>query len=80
MTEPDSDHLQAEFRTLCQKHDLTYEYSDDSEYWRRGSASHAEIRAFAKRLLPETAARIWNEIVDTKIIESHRRQFYWREG
>lgn len=67
-----------EFRQLCKRHDLTYEYSDDHGYWTRGNASLAKIRAAAKELPREVAVRIWNEVVDTKLVESARAQFYWK--
>lgn len=67
-----------EFRQLCKSHDLTYEYSDDHSYWQRGSASLAKVQAAAKQLDRETAVRIWNEVVDKKIIPEGRAQWYWK--
>lgn len=64
------------FRQMCERHDLTYQYSDDGESWRRGIASEDEIRKAAK-LVPDHAA-IWNSVVDTKIVADHREPFYWR--
>lgn len=67
-----------EFRTMCQRHDLTYEYSDDHSCWQRGSSSLSKIRAAATHLDREVAVRIWNEVVDTKLIPEGRAQFYWK--
>ena len=67
-----------EFRALCKAHDLTYEYSDDHSYWRRGNQTLSELTRFAKEHLErEVAVRIWNEVVDTKLVERARAQFYW---
>jgi hypothetical protein len=66
------------FRTMCQRHDLTYNYSDDGSVWRRGEASLAEVLRVARTLPLEDVARIWNEVVDTKLVERARPQFYWR--
>lgn len=65
-----------EFRKLCVSHDLTYEYSDDHSYWTRGRASLAKVQEAAKKLDRAVAERIWNEVVDTKVIESHRKDWY----
>lgn len=67
-----------EFRILCRQHDLTYEYSDSGETWRRGNASLAKVQSKAKELDRETAVRIWNEVVDTKLIPEGRSQFHWK--
>lgn len=70
---------EAEFRGMCQRHDLTYEYSDDHRYWERGVASYTALCKFANTLPRATAVRIWNEVIDTKIVEGSRPQFYWSE-
>lgn len=67
-----------EFRNMCKSHDLTYSYSDDGNVWRRGEEAKAKIVAAAKHLDRETAVRIWNEVVDTKIIAGYRDTFYWK--
>jgi hypothetical protein len=67
-----------EFRELCKKHDLTYEYSDDHHYWTQGNASLAKVQAAAKQLPREVVVRIWNEVVDTKLVPDARAQFYWK--
>lgn len=67
-----------EFRSMCQRHDLTFDYSDDGQVWRRGCASRDAIKLAAKDLEPGAAARIWNEVVDTKLLPDYRQQFYWK--
>ena len=66
------------FRQMCREHDLTYQYSDDGGVWSRGSASEARVRAAAKQLPREDAVRIWNEVVDEKLVPDARGSFYWR--
>lgn len=65
------------FQELVEKHDLTYDYSDDHRAWRRGHESHQEILRLAKALPREEACRIWNAMVDKRIREGHRHLFYW---
>ena len=69
---------EAEFRTMCEDHDLTYVYSDDGACYRRGQASLQAIKAAAKELPEGAAARIWNLVVDYKIIEGYRKDWYWK--
>lgn len=69
-----------EFEDMVRKHDLTYNYSDDGAVWRRGQDSYDAIRKAATRLPQSEVARIWNKIVDEKILDSHRQQFYWKEA
>lgn len=64
------------FRELCKAHDLTYAFSDDHRKWVAGEASWKMINEFSKSILPDEAAEIWNEIVDTKISEDGVNQFY----
>lgn len=66
------------FFELCKRHDLTHEYSDDGSVWRRGRDQLTAIREAAKSLPPEVAARIFNSVVDTKMKEGYREQFYWK--
>jgi len=73
-----STEAEEEFRKLCKQHDLTYEYSDDHSYWLRGNASLAKVQDAAKLLPREDVVRIWNEVVDTKLIPEARAQFYWK--
>lgn len=67
------------FRQMCQQHDLTFDYSDDGGVWRRGQESLARVKAAAKELPRDVAVRIWNEVVDTKLVEGARSNFYWKE-
>ncbi len=67
-----------EFETACKQHDLTYGYSDDSSYWRRGTVSEDRIRKAAEQFPREDVERIWNAVVDTKLREGFRETFYWR--
>jgi len=66
-----------EFRELCIKHDLTYAYSDDPRWWRKGVLTHDAIKAAAKSLPHDVVVRIWNEVVDEKILPGSREMFYW---
>jgi hypothetical protein len=68
-----------EFEVMVNRHDLTYEYSDDGQVWRRGVNSVRAIREVAKQFPIEDVKRIWNAAVDSKLIEGHREAFYWRE-
>jgi len=67
-----------EFRRMCVLHDLTYDFSDDHSVWRRGGESLTKVKTAAAELPRETAVRIWNEVVDTKLREEYRQQFYWK--
>lgn len=67
-----------DFQRACERHDLTYAYSDDGSVWRRGSAEHDRIRKAAEKFDRDDVERIWNAAVDTKLVESCRSQFYWR--
>lgn len=64
------------FRKLVSAHDLTYSYSDDHRKWVGGQASWAEVNKAGIEILPDDAAEIWNSIVDEKIAEGFREQFY----
>lgn len=66
------------FREMCRRHDLTFDYSDDGSVWRRGCASWDAVTQAAKLLPRDVAVRIWNEIVDTKLVEDARESFYWK--
>jgi len=68
-----------EFRAMVQRHDLTYSYSDDHRYWVSGSKSYAEIKHAAKQFNRADVVRVWNEVVDTKLVENARSSFYWKE-
>lgn len=67
-----------DFENACQRHDLTYSYSDDHRYWTAGCASHDRIRKAAEQFPRDDVERIWNAVVDTKLVPEVRSQFYWR--
>lgn len=67
-----------EFEAACKAHDLTYDYSDDGWVWSRGLDSESKIRSAAKKFSREDVERIWNAVVDTKLVTDARKQFYWR--
>lgn len=67
-----------DFREACARHDLTFCYSCDGDVWRRGSAEYRRIRKAAEKFAREDVERIWNEIVDAKLVQDYRDQFYWR--
>ena len=67
-----------EFEQEVSRHDLTYSYSDDHEVWRRGSSHRAKIREAAEGLPREDVERIWNAMVDRRLHEGYRDEFYWR--
>lgn len=67
---------EAAFEELCRRHDLTFSYSEGPSYW-RGKESLKRIQEAAKSLPPDVAARVWNRIVDLKIVEGQREEWYW---
>lgn len=67
-----------EFREACARHDLTHGYSDDGAVYRRGSEDLDRIQKAAEKFPREDVERIWNEIVDKKLVEDARKPFYWR--
>jgi hypothetical protein len=69
---------QARFEKLVAEHDLTYNYSDDGSVWRRGQAQRDEIVALAKELPEADVIRIWDAKVDRTLVESVRKDWYWR--
>ena len=67
-----------DFERACKAHDLTYSYSDDGYYYRKGADEYANIEKAAAKVPRAEVERIWNAMVDTKLVESARAQFYWR--
>lgn len=69
-----------QFRTMCEQHDLTYEYSDDGRAYRRGRDSEDAIRKFVSdgNITNEEAAEIWNSVVAERLVPDARGQFEWR--
>jgi hypothetical protein len=66
-----------DFKRACEAHDLTYSYSDDGRWWRAGCESHERIVKAAEKFPREDVERIWNAVVDTKVIPDAAPQFYW---
>lgn len=66
------------FRKLVKFHDLTYNYSDDPNSYRRGRDSEYKIRALAQKIPADLAKSIWNENVDKCLAENFRKNFYWK--
>jgi hypothetical protein len=69
----------AEFEQMVDRHDLTYSYSDDGEWWRRGHAQFDAIIAAARELPIEDVKRIWNAKCDTCLTSSAAPDFYWKD-
>lgn len=67
-----------EFEQEVNRHDLTHGYSDDYRSYSRGAAHYDQIHKAAMDLPREDVERIWNAMVDRKLIEEVRPQFYWR--
>ena len=67
-----------EFERAVDYHDLTHAYSDDHRVWSRGSADRKRILAAAKKFPAADVERIWNAMVDRKLVENARSSFYWR--
>lgn len=67
------------FREMCERHDLTYSYSDDGRVWQRGEESLRKIKEKAKSMPQDEVKQIWDSIVDSKIAEGYRKPFYWRD-
>ncbi len=65
-------------KALCEAHDLTYNYSDDIRSFRNGNEQRKAIDIVAARLPRDVAVKIWNDVVDAKIGEAHRSEFYWK--
>lgn len=58
------------FSELVHKHDLTYQFSDDPDVWRRGLSEFEEIVRESKKLELERAVQIWNHWCRQKVKES----------
>lgn len=70
----------ANFETMVRVHDLTHEYSDDGEVWRKGHEAFQEIKRKARELDREFVRKVWNDQVDKKIVPAGRKDFYWRDA
>lgn len=67
------------FKEMCEKHDLTYTYSDDGKVYDAGKAQYAEIIEMSKTLPRWMAVQIWNEVVERKLIEYAWPEYKWSE-
>jgi hypothetical protein len=67
------------FKELVDRHDLTFDYSDDGAVWRRGCAQLDEIRALAATLPLERVTEIWNAMVDRWLVPDARQPYYWKQ-
>ena len=68
---------ETEFLRLCEAHDLTYAYCDDSTFYEKGERQYQRILALARKLEKDRAAAIWNRVVDDKIQSRWAQDFYW---
>ncbi len=68
-----------EFTKLVNDHDLTYMYSDDGSCFRRGTAEKDAIVAASITFDQDFVRETWNAMVDRRMAEGYREQFYWRK-
>lgn len=66
-----------EFDAAVERHDLTFQYSDDINVWRRGNKQLEELLEMASKLPRSKTVPIWNKWVDKKIAEPYRKDWYW---
>lgn len=67
-----------QFEDMVNRHDLTYDYSDDGAVWRAGRAQRDAIRALAGELPYADVKRIWDAKVDRTLVPDARAPFYWK--
>jgi len=67
-----------EFENAVRSHDLTHMYSDDGQVYERGYQDRRRIERAAEKFPREDVERIWNAMVDSRLLEDCRAQFYWR--
>ena len=70
------DPVEVEHRINC--FDLTYGYSDDGSAYRAGSAQESWLRQASKFHDAEWFRTTYNAMVDRRLTEAYRPQFYWR--
>jgi hypothetical protein len=66
-----------QFREMCKAHDLTFEYSDDSNAYNRGREQLAAIKEAAEQLPLGVAEQIWNQVISEKILPEYVAQYTW---
>lgn len=67
-----------EFKTRVEQHDLTHEYSDDSRVWQAGANDYRAIVNLAEQLPRAEVVKIWNAVVDSKLVPAARSEYYWK--
>jgi len=71
--------IQEYFTQLVKRHDITYNYSDDHNVWRKGQQQRDLIHSYAMKLDRKVATDIWNKNIDESFThEDTRTQFYWK--
>jgi len=72
-----------DFALLVERHDLTFDYSDDHRAWRSGLASFERIKRMMRDLGEDKKAQcvaIWNDLVRRKMKHEHCTPFEWRDA
>ena len=69
----------ATFRALCEAHDPMY-WAADGRAYQMGVQSAGRIAEAALALPPGEARRIYNEVIDRKVVPGQRAEYYWPEG
>ena len=70
------EHTLEVFDAMCKVHDLTHEFSDDFEVWKRGHEELKQISAAAIELGPAAKA-VWNKHVREKLLHPHAGNYLW---
>lgn len=66
------------FRELCEAHDLTYDFSDDSSVYSRGEQQYKEIVELSKQIPRNISRQIWNQTVEKKLLEHAWKDYKWQ--
>lgn len=66
------------FRELCEAHDITYDFSDDSTVYRRGDDQYKQIVEVSKQIPRNLAVQIWNETVEKKLLPNAWDDYKWK--
>jgi len=75
----DPEGMQAYFTQLVVQHDITFNYSDDHNAWRKGQQERNVIDSYAKAVGMDVATKIWNDHINTVFnSEDTRKQFSWK--
>lgn len=71
------------FEQIVERHDLTYQFSDDHRYFQAGASSFSRIQQFKEICIKngwfteKFAIDTWNAAVDKKIKSDYAYQFKW---